>query len=56
MMTDEGKEVFKAAKPFIRTALAFMVYLRYGSGLMSPIKAAYGEADQFMEQLQDDLR
>jgi hypothetical protein len=42
------------AKPIIRSALAFIIYLRYGQTLQ-PLQEYYNVADRFIDELEADL-
>ncbi len=44
-------DTLKDAKPFLRSILAFLVYLRYAS----PYDTCYAKADSFIAQLEADL-
>ena len=50
------------AKPFLRSALAFIIHLRYGNALVMPedlkpkgFDVAYAIADHFITQLEKDV-
>lgn len=47
-------EVLKQAKPFIRSILAFIVYVRFGT--MRSTDECYINADKFIDRLEKDLR
>jgi hypothetical protein len=47
----------KRARPYLRSVLAFLVYLRFGPGLEPhPFIDCYEAADHFLMVLRNDLR
>lgn len=63
MKRQDDLATLNAAKPFMRSVLAFIIYLRYGSPLVMPedlrpkgFAIAYAIADHFIGQLEKDLR
>ena len=49
----EDLEAFEQAEPYLRTALAFLIHMRFN--YMSGIDVAYRDADLFLDQLRKDL-
>jgi hypothetical protein len=48
---EEDKATLEEARPFIRSILAFSIYLRYSAKTQD----CYGLADEFIDQLKKDL-
>jgi hypothetical protein len=55
-------ETLKAGKPYLRSILAFLIYMRFGSipdkdeGMgEKPLQGAYALADYFLNQLKKDV-
>jgi len=51
---DDDREIVAKAKPFIRSVLAFLIYLRRGAAPGSVVEC-YPDADNFIAQLQQDM-
>lgn len=51
-MSADEKAAFTAAKPFVRSILAFIMYVRYEH---LNIKGSYESADEFIQQLEKDI-
>ena len=47
-------EVLRQARPYVRSVLAFLIYLRNGEKL-NGLTAAYLKADEFLGHLHDDV-
>ena len=52
--TDDLK-VLTEGKPFIRSVLAFLIYLRFGRTEIKNTPMCYAQADDFINQLEKDL-
>lgn len=53
-------DALEQATPYLRSALAFLIYLRFGQEPLSPpgkspIQHCYDDADAFVERLKEDV-
>ena len=61
MNRQDDRKVLDEARPFVRSILAFLLYLRFGGPPTAPkpanynIGEAYCEADHFLDRLGKDL-
>lgn len=53
--TKEDIEVLNQGLPYIRSILAFAIYLRYGAASADTIQRCYIHADVFIDQLKKDV-
>jgi hypothetical protein len=51
----EALEDFAEAKPYLRSAVALAVFLRWGSGHTDDVATSYKAADLFLAQFEKDL-
>jgi hypothetical protein len=54
-MSDDDKLIVAAAKPFIRSIAALIIWLRFGNSTPAKIEACYEAADQFITHLDKDM-
>lgn len=54
MKRKEDIEVLKQARPYLRSLLAFIIYLRWGK-YPHDKKFAYREADEFVRDLEQEV-
>lgn len=54
MNRPEDLKTLEEGKPFIRSVVAFILYLRFGSTW--PIDSCYRKADEFIGALKNDLK
>jgi hypothetical protein len=45
-------EAIREARPYLRSAIALLIYLRFGA---EPLPQIYETADQFLDQLEKDV-